>query len=206
MLAQLRTHWRGLTADEFLRRLTGSSLPSEYSHAYLLAHTILGNVAFEVYPFLSSMALCTRMPPASFVTMCHALEARGFPVLPTESVGEYLALVNELHQRGEIALAGTSAEVINDLPKHPLYSPIVVRLNDLSAETSILDYMAAPHRVSPAIAEAVARPSVYNQNLEAKTAVHIPDNWRPDLDRESRHAEATTLVLLMSVAARLINA
>ena len=31
MLAQLRTHWRGLTAGEFLKRLTGSGLPAEYS-------------------------------------------------------------------------------------------------------------------------------------------------------------------------------
>jgi hypothetical protein len=123
------------------------------------------------------MALCTRMPAASFVQMCHALKERGVSALPEESVREYLVLANELHRSGQIALAGTSIEVINDLPAHPLYSPMVVQLNGLAAESSMLDYMAAPHHVTRAIAEAVARPVVYNRDAKGNTYVHVPDNW-----------------------------
>jgi hypothetical protein len=82
---------------------------------------------------------------------------------------------------------------------------MVVHLNDLAGAVSILNYMSAPHRIARAIAEAVARPAVYNRDVEGTIYIHVPDNWRPDLDRENRHSEAEMLVLLMSVAARLIK-
>jgi hypothetical protein len=69
----------------------------------------------------------------------------------------------------------------------------------------MLDYMAAPHRIARPIAEAVARPTVYNRDVDGTGYVHVPDNWRPDLDRASRDAEAEMLVLLMSVSARLLR-
>jgi hypothetical protein len=102
------------------------------------------------------------------VAQCNnATQFRCWYALPTQSVREYLALANELHESGQIALVGTSAEVFNDLPTHPLYSPMVVHLNDLAPAVSIVDYMAAPHRIAKAIAEAVARPAVYNGDVEA---------------------------------------
>jgi hypothetical protein len=204
MLAQLRTHWRSLTADEYPRRL--ADLPSEYSHAYLFSQKILGAAAFEIYPFVSSMALCTRSPVTSFVTMCHAIKARGISViLPSESPHEYLELANELHHGGEIALLGTSVEIFNDRPIHPVYSPMVARLNELAAVASMLEYMAVPHRVARPIAEAVARPAVYNRDAEGNSYIHIPDNWRPDLDRKTREDEAAALVLLMASSTRILK-
>ena len=137
--------------------------------------------------------------------MCEALRIQRVLEFPAQSVREYLALANELHQAGSIELAGTSVEIINDLPTHPMYSPMVVQLNELAAEASLLDYMAAPHRIAPALAKAVARPVVYNSDMEGNTAVHVPDHWRPDLDRQTRDEEVEMLVLLMSVSARLLK-
>jgi hypothetical protein len=205
MLAQLRTHWRGMNAGEFLRRLTTSGLPPEYSRAYVFAHKILGDATFESYPLVSSMALCTAQPAAAFVALCEALRHRGIRTPPSEARDQYLQLVNELNQAGKIVLKGTSAEVLQDLPEHPVYTPMVHKLNEIAAVSSIIDYMTAPHRISETLAVAVARPAVYNAGPNGDTAVHVPDNWRPDLDRASRDAEAETMVLLMSVSASLLN-
>lgn len=203
MLAQLRTHWCNLTPDSFLNRLFESTLPSEYWRAYTVAHDLLGDNAFEIFPSLSSIALCTKAPAEAFVTMCEALVGKDVPHAPSEIMHECLVLANDLHKRGQIQLVGTSAEVVESVGWHPLYSPMVATLNDLSADFSMLDCMAAPHKIAPAIAAAVARPVMFNPDASGDAYIHIPDNWRPDLVGSARRDEIETLVLLMIVAARL---
>jgi hypothetical protein len=207
LLGQLRTHWRGLTHQGFLQRVHEAHVPKEYRLAYLAATHYLGENAFEGYPFVSSMALCTRDPVASFDVICRAVRTRALPAKPREALQGYLELLNDLHGNRELELTGTAREIINDLPEHPVYTPMVVRLNEMCEEKhiSMLDYMAAPHEVSEPIAVAVARPTVFNADHENNWYVHVPTNWRPDLTKSAKDEEAEALIFLMSVATKLLR-
>ncbi len=202
MLAQLRTHWTGLTHDGFLERT--DYMPEVYRRAYRLATVFLGKDAFDSYPFLSSMALCCDDPVRAFRVLCCATQDASMSAPPAEDVQAYVELVNMLHHRGQLRLLGTAAEMVNDLGNHPVYTPAVHALNEVSGQ-GVLQYMAAPHLVDTAIATAVARPAVYNPDAEGQLFVRVPENWRPDLDRAAKDKEAEFLVFLMGISTRLLQ-
>jgi hypothetical protein len=205
VLAQLQTHWKSTDHESFVKRIHESHLPQEYRAAYLSAVKHLDRHAFESYPFISNMALCCRDPVTSFEVICRGVKTAALPAQPRRAIQGYLELLNRLHTAGNLEMIGTAAEVINSAPEHPVYTPMVARLNELSANSSMLEYMAAPHEIKEPVAVAVARPTVFNLDDSGNARVHVPTNWRSDLTTGQKNAEAEFLVFLMTTATRLLQ-
>jgi|GEM_PF-5080158 len=207
ILTQMRTHWKGLTHEGFLQKVYSLHLPKEYSQAYVTATNYLGPNAFDSYPFVSSMALCASNPVSAFHAICRGIYETNITDRPINAIDQYTGLLNQLYSHRKIELIGTSAEVLNRMPEHPVYTPMVLRLNELCGQQgiSILEYFAAPHEIKEPVAIAVARPTMFNSDSAGKWYIHVPTNWRPDLDTSSKDSEAEFLVFLMSVATPILR-
>ncbi|KPL04173.1 MAG: hypothetical protein AMJ73_04505 [candidate division Zixibacteria bacterium SM1_73] len=206
-LVQKRTHWPNLTAEGFGKMLDRECPAPEYRLAYDVSMRYLGKEAFDCYPIIAYLSLCTDSPPDAFVILCKDTVSRGLRIGEGLDVPPFLELLNIIVTAYGFKLIGTSAEAAENLPRHPIYTQMVIQLNNLCEQSgfSVTNFMAAPYRITEMLAIESVRPMLFNKKMDRYWYLYVPDHFLPTMSREEKELETKALLLLAAISSKILS-
>lgn len=211
-MAQKRTHHPGLSRHEYAQMLETRCPGPEYRRAYDVAVKYLGDDAFDLFPLLSSLSLCSRRPEQIFSSFCEQVSKENGPS------GAYLAVPGHsevsINLNGFVKvlnaisadLIGSAAQAAANLPEHPIYTDIVNQINLLSRDGAVsLDrYMIAPHDIQERLFEESLRPMIFNKSDEHSRPIVIPDGLWPTLSEKARAEKVKGLIVIAAIYSKTL--
>lgn len=147
LLTETREQQPSWTHRNYIRYLGKEAPGTEYRSAFEFVTSKLGESAFEWFPTLAHMALCSHEPVAVLASLCD--EARRLDVhrLPQPDWaaeverGERLLETAMYHPRW----LGRAIDVVSHMPQHPVYTPLAEQSRSLWDNGDMANFMAAPH-------------------------------------------------------------
>jgi hypothetical protein len=205
-LAQKRSHIIGLDHYKYVEMLKKTSPGREYRQVYDWTSSVLGKEAFDAVPIIAYLSLCTRWPPDAYMLLTRTIEKNRLILSMENGIGRYLAIAKEMAALGIIAPLGTSAEVVKHLPKHPIYTDVIVRLNQLAENKgiNIVMQMATPHIPCKDFFIESLRPILFNKTEEG-WLVQVPKEIYPDKIDGYKLSTSRYLLLLAAMSARIFG-
>lgn len=196
MLFEHRSHLPRLNHRSYLELLR-SEIPtraSEYRIAYEIAAAELGDSAFEAMLPLGFLALCFDCPREAFLEALVILTQRGTPAHWNVDVVQRLArTLSQSHQP-----IGSSIERLVGGDSHPIYSPVVLTLNDAADEFSPIEMMIRPDMATVESYLPLVRPTIFRDGV-----MHVPSAFADRYGGQSASAVVGSLAVLGALAMRI---
>jgi hypothetical protein len=211
-MAQKRTHHLGLSRQKYAQMLETQCPGPEYRRAYDVAVQYLGDDAFDLFPLLASLSLCTRRPEQIFSSFCEQISKENGPSgayisVPGQSevsidLGGFLRVLNAISAE----LIGSAAQAAANLPEHPFYTDIVNQINLLNRDGAIsLDrYITAPHEIQERLFEECLRPMIFNRSGEHIRPIVIPGGLWPTLSKEAQAEKVRGLIVIAAIYSKTL--
>ncbi|MGC1131434.1 MAG: hypothetical protein WA941_01320 [Nitrososphaeraceae archaeon] len=203
MLVQKRMHRPNLNAQRYLEILDSLQLDEEYRSAYDVTLKYLGENAFNSYPFLSYLSLCTSHPTQALVYLCQSIEGQKI----YNGVNLNRSLFADLLKRSSLEVIGSSTDVARGKGiQHPIYFETIHHLNELIEQNrlNIFEYLVAPHLLPNSLAQPLVRPSLFKKN-NGKYYAHLPESVWPEMSKDQRRDKFEVLLCLFAASARILG-
>ena len=198
-----RVHWQGLDPAGYEAVLSAAPAP-EYRVAYDYAREILGNTAFHTFPLVASLALLSSEPAHTYTALVDSVAIKQLRYEAITDIPLFLAC---LKVTAGDTLVGTSAEVANTLPRHPIYFEMVRVLNEhCGGGFSVLEFMAGPHRLLDVLANDATRPLLLNPSPQYAWPMYLPDCLWSKVEQQERQTLAFVVVALAAASNRALTA
>jgi hypothetical protein len=196
MLFEHRVHFPDLSHEAFLCLLR-AEMPletSEYRIAYELASLRLSERAFDSVLPLCFTALCFDCPREAFRDAIDVLARDGVPDEWT------LSRVQELAQAlaGAHRPIGSAIEVMAGGLSHPIYSPVVMALNQGADKLSPIEMMVRPDKNTVDNYLPVVRPTLFRDGV-----CHVPKAFSDRYGGASANDLVAAFVVLGALAMRI---
>ncbi|MFD5861963.1 hypothetical protein [Streptomyces chartreusis] len=196
-------HTEPVDAQILLQRLDAVSPNADYRLAYDLCRFWLGSGrAFDLFPALVTVSLCTDSPPQAFVRLLAAADAHGL----SDDAGENIDIIHRMADEvTNDLLIGSAVEVWSERDgEHPVYGPAVRRLNELAGtgDFSIRAFMADPVSSIEALVDEVVRPTLFRPSEDGVFAIQLPTKI---FERGKKAEEEMQVLLLVSALGNRIH-
>jgi hypothetical protein len=196
MFFEHRVHWADLSHDRYLRLLR-AEMPeanSEYRIGYELATAFLGEQAFDCMLPVSFIALCFERPRQVFREALGLLRRSGAPhEWALEGVQQVAQSLMRWHQP-----IGTAVEVMETRAWHPIYSPVVMALNEDSDRLSPIEMMIRPEQNSVDSYLPMVRPTLFKDGV-----LHIPSAFSDRYPQSAAEDMVSAIAMLGAMAMRI---
>jgi hypothetical protein len=144
-LIQKQMHINNLRAEQY-RDLVKYTPSAEYSFAYLLADSILGERAFDVFQVVAFISLCFAKPHLVFVKLCEQFKQSETHSLDDKGKEKVSEIIDNLREQYEFI--GTTLDLTHNYSQniHPFYKETLRKVFRLSVgqNRSIPELMARP--------------------------------------------------------------
>lgn len=191
-----REHLRGLDHDSYLKllRVRIPLRSSEYRIAYEIATDVLGPQAFDAFLPVSFIALCFDSPPDAFRGALTALRRNGSPREWTlRIVQQVFESIGSSHRP-----LGSAVEVMETGLNHPIYSAVVMALNDNSGKVSPIEMMIRPDRNTLDYYLPIVRPTLFRKGV-----LHIPKAFSDRYPQSSASEVISAIAILGALSMRI---
>lgn len=185
-LYQYRTHYPDLTPEDFSQLLDKIKLPQEYPEyrrAYDLGMSILGEArAFDEVLVATSIALMFERPHEVYADVLKEL-GKLSPFEVKRYVETFQHVGGEIAKKGHAPL-GSAAEVleqagVRNLRPHPIFTEILVKLNENASRVSPFSLLAYPGAMDHTAASDALRVMVF------RDAIVLPESLRHLKERDA---------------------
>lgn len=197
MFFEHREHFSGLDHDNYLQLLRKEmpSKTSEYRICYEFATDFLGEGAFDSILPISFIALCFEKPREVFREALIFLQRHGVPTEWTvKTVQQVAQFLSQSHQP-----IGSAIEVMATGILHPIYSPVVMALNNNSDKISPVEMMIRPENNTVDSYLSIVRPTLFRDGI-----LHVPFAFS-DSDSETSTSDVVTAIALLGAMALRIG-
>jgi len=196
MFFEYRTHFPNLTHNYYLYLLRKEmpAMTSEYRIGYELATGFLGDRAFDSILPVAFTALCFERPRDAFREALALLQRDGIPgewsLRTIQQVAQSLSRSNRP--------IGSAIQVMETGAWHPIYSPVVMALNDNADRVNPIEMMIRPEQNTVDRYLPIVRPTLFRNGV-----LHIPSAFSDRYPKASASDVVSAIAILGGMAMRI---